>query len=238
MVFVSALHAGKNSESPVLLFSADLGLGAKWRNPATGESQKDDVHAALSVRRKDDEKGEEDRLLYVAMTRAEDRLILSYARKKQSSPWQKRAEAGIGAETGADRATEIHASGAFEPLGYGDAGAFAGGCGGYGATRFIGGGDGRGAVRGLPSQILSGAVFGGDAGANGSGDRRDRAGIGGSQSAGGAAHRIAGGFGAEAAVREQRTGAAYGGSEASGTRVRFSAGGGRCGSTRADRPVV
>ena len=110
VVFVSALHAGRKNSTPVLLFSADLGLGAKWRNPATGESQKDDVHAALSVRRKDDEKGEEDRLLYVAMTRAEDRLILSYARKKQSSPWQKRAEAGIGAETGADRATEIHAS--------------------------------------------------------------------------------------------------------------------------------
>ena len=41
------------------------------------------------------EKAEENRLLYVAMTRAEDRLILSYAEGKRSSPWQKLAEAVV-----------------------------------------------------------------------------------------------------------------------------------------------
>jgi ATP-dependent helicase/nuclease subunit A len=110
VVFVSALHAGRKSSTPVLLFSADLGLGAKWRNPATGDGQKDAAHAALSERLKKDENAEEDRLLYVAMTRAEDRLILSYARGQRRSPWQKLAEAGIRAETEADRATEIDAS--------------------------------------------------------------------------------------------------------------------------------
>jgi ATP-dependent helicase/nuclease subunit A len=110
VVFVSALHAGRNSSTPVLLFSAELGLGAKWRNPATGENQKDAAHRALSERLKHDENAEEDRLLYVAMTRAEDRLVLSYARGQRRSPWQKLAEAGIRAETEADRSTEIHAA--------------------------------------------------------------------------------------------------------------------------------
>ncbi len=109
VVFVSALHAGRKSSTPVLLFSAELGLGVKWRNPATGGSQKDAAHAALSDCLKKNEGAEEDRLLYVAMTRAEDRLILSYARGLRRSQWQKQAEAGIRAETEADRATEIHA---------------------------------------------------------------------------------------------------------------------------------
>ncbi len=109
VVFVSALHAGRRNSTPVLLFSAELGLGAKWRNPATGEDQKDATHVALSDRLKHDENAEEDRLLYVAMTRAEDRLVLSYARGQRSSQWQKRAAAGIRAETEADRATEIQA---------------------------------------------------------------------------------------------------------------------------------
>ncbi len=110
VVFVSALHAGRNSSTPVLLFSAELGLGAKWRNPATGENQKDATHRALSERLKHDENAEEDRLLYVAMTRAEDRLVLSYARGQRRSPWQKLAEAGIRAEAEADRAIEIRAT--------------------------------------------------------------------------------------------------------------------------------
>jgi ATP-dependent exoDNAse (exonuclease V) beta subunit len=111
VVFVSALHGGRKGSTPVLLFSAELGLGVKWRNPATGESEKDAAHAALSKRRKKDEDAEEDRLLYVAMTRAEERLVLSYARGKRSSQWQKDAEKGIRAETAADWATEIHAGG-------------------------------------------------------------------------------------------------------------------------------
>jgi ATP-dependent exoDNAse (exonuclease V) beta subunit len=107
VVFVSALHAGRRNSTPVLLFSAELGLGAKWRDPVTSESQKDATHRALSERLKSAENAEEDRLLYVAMTRAEDRLVLSYARKKQRSPWQQLAEAGIRAETEADLATVV-----------------------------------------------------------------------------------------------------------------------------------
>jgi ATP-dependent helicase/nuclease subunit A len=110
VVFVSALHAGRRNSTPVLLFSAELGLGVKWRNPATGENQKDATHLALSERRKRDENAEEDRLLYVAITRAEDRLVLSYARGQRSSQWQKQVEKGIRAETEADQTNQIHAT--------------------------------------------------------------------------------------------------------------------------------
>ena len=37
VVFVSALHKPGRSGSPVLMFSKDLGLGAKWRNPGPAE---------------------------------------------------------------------------------------------------------------------------------------------------------------------------------------------------------
>jgi ATP-dependent helicase/nuclease subunit A len=84
VVFVSGLHRRPRQSSPVLLFSKALGLGAKWRNPETGKGLKDAAHAALSEKLKQDESAEEQRLLYVAMTRAEDRLVVSYARQKNS----------------------------------------------------------------------------------------------------------------------------------------------------------
>ncbi len=99
VVFVSALHRSPERRTPVILFSADLGLGVKWRNPVTGKGVSGEAHAALAERRRLDEEGEENRLLYVAMTRAEDRLILSYARGKRTLRWQKLAEKAVEVET-------------------------------------------------------------------------------------------------------------------------------------------
>jgi len=95
VVFVSALHKGISSDSAPLLFSSGRGLGIRWRNPVTGESVSDATHKALREATKQKEKEEENRLLYVAMTRAEDRLVLSHAQTKQSRPWQKLASAAI-----------------------------------------------------------------------------------------------------------------------------------------------
>jgi len=95
VVFVSALHRGPEKRVPAILFSADLGLGVKWRNPVTGEGLSSATHASLAARRKLDEEAEENRLLYVAMTRAEDRLILSYARRKQGAKWPKLVERAV-----------------------------------------------------------------------------------------------------------------------------------------------
>lgn len=92
VVFVAALSRGGRKSSPVFLFSKELGLGAKWRNPATGKGLKDAVHELLSAKLRQVEKEEEERLLYVAMTRAEQRLVLSFARQRNSGDLVKRAE--------------------------------------------------------------------------------------------------------------------------------------------------
>ena len=91
VVFVSALHRGPDRRKPVIAVSRGTGLGVKWRNPATGEGTSDAAHAALLEQMALKEKAEENRLLYVAMTRAQDRLILSHAESKRPSAWQKLA---------------------------------------------------------------------------------------------------------------------------------------------------
>jgi ATP-dependent helicase/nuclease subunit A len=85
VVFVAALHKGVESNPPVVAFSRRYGLGARWRNPAKHERQdKDDLFQhALRDEWKAREQQESDRLLYVAMTRAEEHLVLSFSGRKQ-----------------------------------------------------------------------------------------------------------------------------------------------------------
>jgi ATP-dependent exoDNAse (exonuclease V) beta subunit len=91
VVFVAAMHRGPDRRTPVILYARDAAIGIKWRNPVTGKGAPDANHRALSERRKNEESAEENRLLYVAMTRAEDRLILSHAERDRSSAWVKLA---------------------------------------------------------------------------------------------------------------------------------------------------
>lgn len=95
VVFVSALHRGPDRRKPVIAVSREAGLGVKWRNPVTGQGCSDPSHQALIEQMERKEQAEENRLLYVAMTRAQDRLVLSYAERKRSSPWQKLAELAV-----------------------------------------------------------------------------------------------------------------------------------------------
>ena len=79
VVFVAALHKGVESNPPVVAFSRHHGLGARWRNPAKRD-EKDDLYMhALRAEWKRRESDESDRLLYVAMTRAEEHLVLSFS---------------------------------------------------------------------------------------------------------------------------------------------------------------
>ncbi len=94
-VFVSALHKGPDNRTAALLFSSDLGLGAKWLNPASGKGVPDAAHAQLKERESTREKAEANRLLYVAMTRAEHRLILTHADRKQKRSWERLAIAAL-----------------------------------------------------------------------------------------------------------------------------------------------
>jgi ATP-dependent helicase/nuclease subunit A len=64
---------------PVLAFSPRIGLGARWHNPANRDEEKDDLFQhAIRAERRVRELDESNRLLYVAMTRAGRRLILSF----------------------------------------------------------------------------------------------------------------------------------------------------------------
>jgi len=84
VVFVSALHKGVESSPPVVAFSRKYGLGARWRNPAKREREdKDDLFQhVLREEWREREQKESDRLLYVAMTRAEQHLVLSFSGRK------------------------------------------------------------------------------------------------------------------------------------------------------------
>lgn len=80
IVFLAALHKGVDAKPPVVAFSARLGLGASWRNPARREDKDDLFHRAIrdELKRREEEEGH--RLLYVAMTRAEHHLVMSFSR--------------------------------------------------------------------------------------------------------------------------------------------------------------
>jgi CRISPR/Cas system-associated exonuclease Cas4 (RecB family) len=80
-VFVAAMHKGVQGEPAPVAFSPAVGLAARWRNPARRRGDKSDLyHRVLRLERAKAEREEAERLLYVAMTRAERRLILSFSR--------------------------------------------------------------------------------------------------------------------------------------------------------------
>ncbi|HVO98829.1 MAG TPA: UvrD-helicase domain-containing protein [Bryobacteraceae bacterium] len=101
IVFVSALQREGDKSTPVIAFSAEAGLGAKWRNPATGKSLPDAAYRILKTERKQREDAEENRLLYVAMTRAEERLFLTYTKTKNARGWVKLVEPAVAASSSA-----------------------------------------------------------------------------------------------------------------------------------------
>jgi len=91
VVFVGALQKGVATGPPVVAFSPQFGLGARWRNPADGADKDDVFQHAIREERKQREEEESNRLLYVAMTRAEQHLALTFSgtgRKLEN--WAKR----------------------------------------------------------------------------------------------------------------------------------------------------
>ncbi len=79
VVFVGALQKGVATGPPVVAFSPRFGLGARWRNPADGKDKDDLFQHAIREERKRREEEESSRLLYVAMTRAEQHLALTFS---------------------------------------------------------------------------------------------------------------------------------------------------------------
>ena len=90
IVFVAALQKGVASGVPVVAFSPRVGLGARWRNPADGGDKDDVFQHAIREERKQREEEESNRLLYVAMTRAEQHLALTFsAAARKTENWAK-----------------------------------------------------------------------------------------------------------------------------------------------------
>ena len=91
VVALAALQARPAARQPGLLFSEDHGIGARWRQPFAGSPVPDAAFSRTSADIAERERTEAERLLYVAMTRAEEHLILSasYAGAAQRSGWAK-----------------------------------------------------------------------------------------------------------------------------------------------------
>jgi ATP-dependent exoDNAse (exonuclease V) beta subunit len=79
VVAVASLHRKPSGPPEPICWSKTTGLGLKWYSPGTADSVADPVMTAFESLQSERESAEEDRLLYVAMTRAEERLILSWS---------------------------------------------------------------------------------------------------------------------------------------------------------------
>lgn len=99
VVFLVSMHKapGGKSKKPRIELSRERGLGALWRIEGQDETQQDGALRAAEDARKAREAAEEDRLLYVAMTRAEERLILVWSdRKRVDRRWLGPVTDGLG----------------------------------------------------------------------------------------------------------------------------------------------
>ena len=84
IVFVASLHRGTPSTPPPVSFSPAQGLGVTWRHPITFASVNDLLHNANLDERKAREAEEAHRLLYVALTRAAEQLVVTSAGRGRS----------------------------------------------------------------------------------------------------------------------------------------------------------
>ncbi len=93
VTIIAAMHKGTQRESAPVTFTPEHGLGIKWKDPAGKDGLKDSWAKANSERLKQRDKEESNRLLYVAMTRAEEHLILTYTcGGKRPGNWARRVD--------------------------------------------------------------------------------------------------------------------------------------------------
>ena len=77
VVVVAGLQHSRAAVEAPLTFSPQRGIGVKWRNPISKGSIGDPAHRAVEQEMRQRDREENERLLYVAATRAERHLILS-----------------------------------------------------------------------------------------------------------------------------------------------------------------
>ena len=79
IVFLPYLHKGRSYSFPNISYSKERGLGVRWRNPATNLGEGDAYWQANRKQALDSQEAEENRLLYVGMTRAREHIVLSWS---------------------------------------------------------------------------------------------------------------------------------------------------------------
>ncbi len=93
VTIIAAMDKGTQRNSAPVTFTPTFGLGLTWKDAST-KKKNDGLDDSWQLRNAEDlkqrEKQEAHRLLYVAMTRAEEHLILSYSRgRNKPSNWAK-----------------------------------------------------------------------------------------------------------------------------------------------------
>lgn len=85
VVFLPSLHKDTSNRQPRIVYSPGAGLGVGWRDPSDGgRGIGDAAREAFTDEVRDREAEEENRLLYVAMTRAGEHLVLSYSARREN----------------------------------------------------------------------------------------------------------------------------------------------------------
>lgn len=119
IVAVVNLQSPPRADTAPIAFRPESGLGLRWRDPADGTDGIDDavLHAVRELDSRQDE-SEEDRLLYVAMTRAEEKLLLCWRDKTKGarSDWVRMISTGLQSAIESAQVSVIQCSGEPELL--------------------------------------------------------------------------------------------------------------------------
>lgn len=119
IVAVVNVQASARGDTAPIAFRPELGLGLRWRDPSdVNQGIGDPIFNAVRVEDSRIGDGEEDRLLYVAMTRAEEKLLLSWREGTQGmgSDWPALITQGLSARIDEGAVAVLHCSGEPEIL--------------------------------------------------------------------------------------------------------------------------
>lgn len=105
IVAIADLQKGERSRTEAALYHPECGLGFRWL-VENGKPIDDLFMARASEKLKQKNALERNRLLYVALTRAKERLILSFTQTARPGPWPGLALRGLGLEIPAEPNTQ------------------------------------------------------------------------------------------------------------------------------------
>jgi ATP-dependent helicase/nuclease subunit A len=100
VVFLAHAHRDVRGTTPNIAFSRDHGIGVRWREPGGAESTGDAAHQRIHADRTRREAREENRLLYVALSRAREHLVVSFVQHKRPAYWSGEVAKALGIVVG------------------------------------------------------------------------------------------------------------------------------------------